>query len=158
MPAVIPGSTQLDETTGLHMTGFVQQSDLATYRLVVTGKVDHPLSLSLDDLRCLEKITATSDLTCYGVFQDSGTWSGVPMKIVLEKAVVQAGAKEVVLRSADDFRGYVSLEDALDPRNFLAYEMEGKPLPILHGFPLRAVFPDGPGGQWVKWLVEIIVE
>jgi len=47
-PAKIPAVNQLDETTGLHMTGDVQQLDLATYRLKVSGKVSHPLSLTLD--------------------------------------------------------------------------------------------------------------
>ncbi len=158
MPAKIPGITQLDETSGLHMTGSVQVIDLATYRLTVNGMVDHPLSLSLDDLRCMKKITATSDLTCYGVFSDSGTWSGVPIQAVLEKAGVQADAKMVKFTSGDDYSVKVPIEGALDEKNFLAYEMEGKPLPILHGFPLRAVFPNEPGGQWVKWLVELTVE
>jgi DMSO/TMAO reductase YedYZ molybdopterin-dependent catalytic subunit len=158
LPAVIPAYTELDETTGLHMTGKVQVIDLATYRLAVNGKVDHPLSLSLDDLRCMPKITATSDLTCYGVFNDSGTWSGVPIKYVLEQAGIQAGAKTVEFKSGDDFKVTMTLAEALVAKSFLAYEMEGKPLPILHGFPLRAVFPDEPGGRWVKWLVEITIE
>jgi sulfite oxidase len=42
--------------------------------------------------------------------------------------------------------------------NFLAYEMNGQPLPVLHGFPLRAVFPGVVGNKWVKWLLEIRVE
>jgi DMSO/TMAO reductase YedYZ molybdopterin-dependent catalytic subunit len=47
------------------------------------------------------------------------------------------------------------LGDASNEENFLAYELSGKPLPILHGFPLRAVFPSMLGSHWVKWLVEI---
>jgi sulfite oxidase len=46
----------------------------------------------------------------------------------------------------------------LNPENFLAYELEGKPLPVLHGFPLRAIFPTKDGNSWVKWLVEINVQ
>ena len=156
-PAKIPAPTQLDETTGLHMTGTVQEIDLASYRLKVSGMVDHPLKLSYDELRCLPKITTSAVLACTGVFIDSATWSGVPISEVLKLAGVQPGAKSVQLVSADGYQVTIDLEDALDRTNFLAYEMGGKPLPILHGFPLRAVLPDMAGGMWIKWLVELVV-
>ncbi len=44
------------------------------------------------------------------------------------------------------------------PENFLAYEWMGRPLPVLHGFPLRAVIPCQDGFAWVKWLMEIVAE
>jgi DMSO/TMAO reductase YedYZ molybdopterin-dependent catalytic subunit len=50
------------------------------------------------------------------------------------------------------------LEEAQQLENFLAYELEGKPLPVLHGFPLRAVFPGLEGNKWAKWVVGIEVE
>ncbi len=158
MPAKIPHTNELDETTGLHMTGQVQVIDLASYRLKVSGKVDRPLSLTYEALRCMPKVTARPLLVCPGVFDDSATWSGVPIKDVLERAGVQSGAAGVAMKSADGFRFTMTLTDALDPDNYLAYEWEGQPLPILHGFPLRAVLPGMPGGRWVKWLVELIVE
>jgi len=157
-PAIIPGYTQLDESTGLHMTGTVQEIDLASYRLIVTGMVDHPLNLSYDELRCMPKITATPTLICRGYFEDVATWSGVPLKYILNMAGVLSDAKMITLFSADGFKTFVSLEEALREDNFLAYEWEGKPLPILHGFPLRAVFPSMSGNKWIKWLVEIRVE
>jgi len=158
MPAVIPSYTALDETTGLHMTGTVQEIKLDSYRLKVSGKVDRPLNLNYDDLRCLSKVTASPPLICPGFFTDHATWSGAPIKDVLDQAGVQAGAETVVLVSADGFEVPIPLDSALNPHNFLAYEWEGQPLPILHGFPVRAVFPSEAGGKWVKWLVEIVVE
>ena len=122
------------------------------------GKVEHPLSLSYDELRCMPRVTTKAVLNCGEIFTDSGTWSGVPIRYILEQAGVQAAATTVGLKSADGYLLLISMEDARDGQNFLAYEMEGKPLPILHGFPLRAVFPNHPGSRWVKWLVEIIVE
>ena len=156
-PAKIPRTNELDVTTGLHMTGAVQQLDLATYRLKLSGKVSHPLSLTLDELRCLPKVTASPELICGDLFTDSATWSGVPIKEILNLAGVQPGANTVVLAGADGYSTSISLEEALKPQNFLAYEWEGQPVPILHGFPLRAVFPDLGGSAWVKWLVEIVV-
>jgi DMSO/TMAO reductase YedYZ molybdopterin-dependent catalytic subunit len=153
-----PGYTQLDPTTNLHITGHAQALDLATYRLGVTGLVDRPLSLSYDDLRCLPKVTATPTLVCPGFFVDQATWSGVPFKALLDLAGVQAGATLLTLRGADGYEAHVELTDALKEENFLAYEWEGQPLPVLHGFPLRAVFPALQGSQWVKWLLEIQVE
>ena len=157
-PAKIPQTNQLDETTGMHMTGIVQQLDLASYRLKVTGKVDHPLSLTLDELRCMPKVTATPLLACGDLFKDSAEWGGVPIQEILTRASVQAGAKTVTLLGADGYNADIDLDDALKQQNYLAYEWEGQPVPILHGFPLRAVFPDFGGWAWVKWLVGIDVK
>jgi len=59
--------------------------------------------------------------------------------------------------SADGYQADISLGVAMDQESFLAYELEGQPLPILHGFPLRAVIPSREGLYWVKWLVELKV-
>jgi DMSO/TMAO reductase YedYZ molybdopterin-dependent catalytic subunit len=157
LPARIPAANELDETTGLHVTGKYQQLDLETYRLKVNGKVDHPLSLTYTELICLPKVTASPVLVCPGFFQDNVTWSGVPIVEILKLARVQPGMKRVSLISADGYKVTIPAEDALAEKNFLAYELEGKPLPILHGFPLRAIFPGQVGGWWIKWLVELVV-
>lgn len=157
-PPITPQTNQLDATSGMHMTGTVQQLDLATYRLKVSGKVDHPLSLTLDELRCLPKVTASPVLACGDIFKDVVSWSGVPIQEVLKLAGVQAGAKTIILSGADGYTASLALEDALKPQNYLAYEWEGQPVPILHGFPVRAVFPDFGGWAWVKWLVGIEVK
>jgi DMSO/TMAO reductase YedYZ molybdopterin-dependent catalytic subunit len=57
----------------------------------------------------------------------------------------------------DGYSTPVPLSEALSEQNYLAYELEGKPVPILHGFPIRAVFPELQGNKWAKWLVEIEV-
>jgi DMSO/TMAO reductase YedYZ molybdopterin-dependent catalytic subunit len=157
-PAKVPRYTELDETTGLHMTGTPQAIDLASYRLKVHGLVDHPLNLTLDDLRCLPKITASPELVCPGFFLDEATWAGASMKAVLEMAGIQSPAEAVWLTAGDKKEAYVLLENALKEENFLAYEWAGQPLPILHGFPVRSVLPSTSGTMWVKWLVEIRVE
>jgi DMSO/TMAO reductase YedYZ molybdopterin-dependent catalytic subunit len=60
--------------------------------------------------------------------------------------------------AADGYESQMDIKLALKEGNFLAYEWEGQPLPVLHGFPLRAVFPSLPGSYWVKWLLQIKVE
>ena len=153
-----PGYAELDPTTGLHMTGTATDIDPETYRLEITGKVDQPLSLSYDDLRCLPKVETHCILVCPGFFQDEATWAGVPLSEILDLAQVQGDATGLRLLGADGYRNFVSLEQARAEDSILAYEWEGEPLPILHGFPVRAVFPELNGNRWVKWLLEIEVE
>ena len=144
MPAVIPEYMQLDRETGLHMTGTPQEIDLRSYRLLVTGLVDKPLSLQYDELRCLPKVTAAPPLKCSGIFEDwvdTATWSGVTFAEVLKLAGPLPEAKTLTMVSADGYKVTVDLETAMKPENYLAYELEGQPLPVLHGFPLRSVFP-----------------
>jgi DMSO/TMAO reductase YedYZ molybdopterin-dependent catalytic subunit len=157
LPAEIPGYTELDPSTGLHMTGTYAPVDLENYRLEVTGKVDNPLSLSYDQLRCLPRVEQTCNLVCLGFFEDRATWAGASLDAVLELAGVQPEASYIRLVGGDGYRLSVPLELARSEQNFLAYEWEGEPLPLLHGFPVRVVFPDMLGNHWVKWLVQIDV-
>jgi DMSO/TMAO reductase YedYZ molybdopterin-dependent catalytic subunit len=89
---------------------------------------------------------------------DTTTWSGAPLAAILEMAGVQADAQRVVMRSADGYVTGLTLGEALAAENFLAYEWMGQPVPVLHGFPVRAVLPGVTGSKWVKWLLEIVVE
>ena len=156
VPAEIPGYTELDPSTDLHMTGSWQEIELEAYRLEITGKVDRPLSLTYDELRCMPKVERRLVLVCPGFFEDTATWAGASLQRVLELARVQLGVKRIKMRSADGYA--VTVEwDEIPEDGFLAYEWEDEPLPILHGFPVRAVFPEVYGNKWVKWLVEIEV-
>ena len=140
------------------MTGTPQEIDLASYRLKVTGKVDRPLSLTYDDLRCMPRIQTSDVLICPGYFEDEATWAGASLEYVLDLAGLQAGATSISLVGADGYSAFVTLQQARSGNNYLAYEWQGEPIPILHGFPVRAVFPSLQGNKWVKWLVEIMVE
>lgn len=156
-PAEVPGYTELDESSGLHVTGTYQVVDLPSYRLKVTGKVDRTLELTFDDLRCLPKRAVSCTLVCPGFFEDTGTWGGASLEQVLEEAGIQQGATTLKLVSADGYVTTVPIEAALEDDTLLAYEWEGELVPVLHGFPVRAVFPALDGNKWAKWLVEIEV-
>jgi DMSO/TMAO reductase YedYZ molybdopterin-dependent catalytic subunit len=157
LPSYIPGYLELDPATGLHITGDFQVIDASTWHLKVTGRVDHPLSLSYDDLRCLPKTTREITIVCRGFFEDTAKFSGVQLSTLLDLAGVQAGADTLLLKGADDYSSEVPLESAGFEDNLIAYEWEGQPLPILHGYPARALFPQMPGSASVKWLLEIEV-
>ena len=158
MPAVIPEFGEMDESTGLHISGSALEIKLEDYRLKVGGKVNYPLNLTYDELRCMPKVTMEPVLVCVGVFEDVAQWSGVPLSYILGLAGIQNGAKSVRLLSGDGYKVSFAVEEAINDDIFLAYEWEGEPLPILHGFPLRAVASTRTGSYWLKWLVEITVD
>jgi len=146
---------ELDPTTGLHVTGRAQEIDPLSYRLVITGAVETPLSLTLDELRCLPRVEQRCDLVCPETFIDTATWAGARLRDVLALAGPPEQIASIRLIGADGYGSWLSPSIALADDSLLAYEWSGEPLPVLHGFPLRGVFPDAPGHMWVKWLVRI---
>lgn len=160
---------------------YVPKVDPASWRLEIAGKVSTPIKLSLDELKKLPRVELVSVLECAGngrgLYEPSmpglqwtygsvgnGRWAGVRLADVLKKAGVQPGAIEVLFDGADvpvgtqpEFQRGISFQKAMDPNTILAYEMNGEPLPIDHGFPLRAVVPGWAGDCWVKWLTRIEV-
>ncbi|MDP6609532.1 MAG: molybdopterin-dependent oxidoreductase [Vicinamibacterales bacterium] len=155
--------------------------DEATYRLEVSGLVDRPLSLSMSDLRAMAGEEMAIGFECSGNrgpingLSGNGLWSGVPLRDVLNRAGVQANAKEFVFFGADrgeeevQFRGRsftveqqygrsTSRETALSDGPLLIYGMNGEPLTRHQGFPLRLLIPGWYGMAQVKWLSEIHVQ
>jgi DMSO/TMAO reductase YedYZ molybdopterin-dependent catalytic subunit len=95
LPSIIPQYLEIDPDTGLHMTGTPTVVDFPSYRLKVSGKVDHELSLTYDELRLMPKMTATPDLVCEGFFVDAAAWSGASLKAILEMAGLQPDAATI---------------------------------------------------------------
>lgn len=157
MPDTVPKYLEIDPDTGLHMTGKPTLVDFANYRLTVTGLVENELSLTFDDVRRLPRMTATPRLECQGYFVDYATWTGGSLIALLEMAGLKSEATNVRLVSADGYKTLLTLKEAMDPENFLAYELNGETLPVLQGFPLRAVIPAMYGYAWAKWLIGIEV-
>ncbi len=163
----------------------IPELDPSAWRLDVAGLVERPLSLSLRELHKMRSHTLVVTLECAGNGRSqfdppiegekwrlgavsTAEWTGVPLVEVLERAGLKPGAREIVLRGADAGRvpGHsetiryersLSLEDARDSEALLAYAMNGEPLPIQHGYPLRVVVPRWYGMTSVKWLTEIEV-
>jgi DMSO/TMAO reductase YedYZ molybdopterin-dependent catalytic subunit len=159
--------------------------DRERWTLEVTGAVDWPLVLSLDELRGLPELTRTVLLECAGHRRteieppvggvpwklgalSQARWSGISLRHVLELAGAGRGAVEVVLYGADSgpFAGVegthayarsLPLDKALDDDTLLAWAMNDEPLPEEHGAPLRAVVPGWYAMDSVKWLTRIDV-
>lgn len=155
--------------------------DPAAYRLKVSGLVDRPISLSLDELRKMRSTELVFGFECSGNrrplqgLSSNGRWTGVPLRDVLDQAGVKAQAREFVFFGADhgeeevDFRGAItkvdqqfgrslSREKALAPEPLLAYALNGEPLTKHQGFPLRLLNPGWYGVSNVKFLSEIYVQ
>ena len=155
---------------------------LAPWRLEVDGLVETPLSLGLDDLKGLNPVTLPAVLQCSGNGRGffsptipgvgwgkgavgNAEWSGVRLVDVLERAGVKADAAHIQLQGADTppnpktpaFFRSIPLARALDPSTILATSMNGEPLPVLHGGPIRLVVPTWAGNHWIKWLRKVTV-
>ncbi len=131
--------------------------DLNTYRLKVTGKVGHPLSLSYDEILKFPSITETVLLICPGFFANNGRWAGVNLKSLLQEARINKGTQYIDIHGANRKVVRISLKTIDQKRTFLAYRVNGEPLPQKHGFPLRLVYEDAYGYDWVKYVKEIVV-
>ena len=84
-------------------------------------------------------------------------WTGVPLKSLLEAAGPRSSAVEVLLRGADGYTDTIPLEKALDPTTLVVFQMNGEPLPRIHGFPVRLIVPGMYGEKNVKWVTGIEV-
>jgi DMSO/TMAO reductase YedYZ molybdopterin-dependent catalytic subunit len=136
-----------------------------TWRLRVHGLVDRELDLSFDDLLSRRLVERRITLTCVsnpvgGEYVGNATWIGVPVRDLLREAGVREGADAVRSRSADDFTAGTPLSALLDDDRdaLLAVAMNGEPLPLEHGFPVRMVTPGLYGYvSATKWLVDLEV-
>lgn len=149
----------LDEFEGLHITGTPIEIDIITYRLMVTGKVNRPLALSLDEVKALVAVDRKLTLECPGFFTDIGTWTGVLVRTLLEKAGALAEAKVVIFTTVDgSYTTRFPIKEALSEDMLVAYRFNGKEFHRVHGFPIRLVAGGREGSDWVKWLGKIILE
>jgi DMSO/TMAO reductase YedYZ molybdopterin-dependent catalytic subunit len=131
--------------------------DLETYRLKVTGKIDRPLSLSYDQILKYPSLTETVLLICPGFFANNGRWTGVNLKSLLEEAQMKKEAQFIDIVGAHEKRIRIPLKALDQKRIFLAYQVNGEALPQKHGFPLRLVYEDAYGSDWVKYVDDIVV-
>ncbi len=168
--------------------GTVPEIDPASYRLVGGGSVAQPLQLTLTDLRArFPRVHLHATLQCAGNRRrelmaiapipgeipwggeaiGNAYWSGWRLRDVLQSTNVQDGAGHVAFAGLDiteregerfGFGGSIPLEKAMSPEVLLADEMNGAPLPPVHGFPLRVLVPGYIGARSVKWLREISVQ
>ena len=132
------------------------------WSLTVTGLVEKELDISYDSLLSMNSIEYHGTLQCIsnevgGELISTALWEGVPLRSVLELAGPRDGAVDVVLVALGGYSDSIPFAKAMESEVMLAYSMNGVPLPIGHGFPVRAYIPNIYGMKNVKWLREIRV-
>ena len=157
--------------------------DATAFRLTIGGLVERSRSFTIRDLQNMRSKTQVVTLECAGngrAMFDRATegekwglgavstaeWTGVPLVEILDRAGVRPDATEVLFRGSDGgtadglpepirFERSLRVDDARDSDVLLAYAMNGEPLPVEHGYPLRLIVPRWYAVASVKWLSEI---
>jgi DMSO/TMAO reductase YedYZ molybdopterin-dependent catalytic subunit len=155
---------------------YEKPADVTDRRLRITGMVDRPTSLTLAQIRGMQSETYTAVLECGGngaSARFSGAignmkWTGTRLLPILERAGIDPDAIEVVFfgedKGEEEIRGNtyeqqfarsLPLREPVMETALLCYEINGMPLTMVHGSPLRLVVPGWYGVAWVKWLNRI---
>jgi DMSO/TMAO reductase YedYZ molybdopterin-dependent catalytic subunit len=122
----------------------LKADNFASYRLNIRGLVDKPLEFSMEALRAMPARTQITRHDCVEGWSVIGKWTGVQLSRLLDAAGLKPGARYVVFHCYDDLRGdgsryyeSIDLKDAYHPQTIAAYDMNGGPVPISNGAPLR---------------------
>ncbi len=165
-----------------HIANIPTSVDLQTWRIKVGGNTERSFELSMDDLKGLPKVSYTAVIQCAGngrsLFEPrvpggqwgngamgNVTWGGARLKDILAKAGVKGDSVEVSFNGLDsgplptvpDLVKALPVDKALEEDIIIAYEMNGKPLTMLNGFPARLVVPGWYASYWVKALSDVTV-
>jgi sulfoxide reductase catalytic subunit YedY len=128
--------------------------DLGKWRLTVAGDVKKPLQLSYPELLKLPAIEKKALLICAGLFSYHARYKGISLKTLLKMSGGAKTISKVAFHGQGEFlvgkKERFPIEEIEEDRLFLAYAVNGKPLPQKHGFPLRLVANDYYGDTWVK--------
>jgi DMSO/TMAO reductase YedYZ molybdopterin-dependent catalytic subunit len=138
------------------------EEGFANWRLIVDGLVSRPLSLSVAQLRALPARTQITRHDCVEGWSAIGQWTGAPLGPLLRAAGVAPGARYVVFHCADKLDGEpyyesIGMADAIHPQTILAYAMNGRPLDIPHGAPIRLRVERQLGYKHAKYVQRIQV-
>lgn len=165
-----------------HWAVIPEDVDVGEFKVAVRGHVNQELSLSLADLLAMPRVEVAAVCQCSGnsrgLFQPrvsgaqwengamgNARWTGVRLRDLLDRAGVKAGAVAVrssgldapVVQGAPKFMKPLEIDHARDGEVIVAFQMNGTPLPLLNGFPVRLIVPGWYGDYWVKMLSTIEV-
>ncbi len=171
-PSDISAQFKANGTTNPNYDAYNQAvaGQFAGWKLVVDGMVARPLALSLAQLRRLPSRTQITRHDCVEGWSAIGQWTGTPLGLLLKAAGVAAGARYAVFYCADNLDGEpakggeqapgqyyesIDLVDAFHPQTLIAYAMNGRPLEVAHGAPLRLRVERQLGYKQAKYVQRI---
>ena len=161
------GEVEATEFMGVQLTPISQQRNNAlagtqvinneTYRLVVDGLVDNPLSLAYTDLLSYPQVSELANLVCVEGWRFTAKWTGPTLDSIFADAGVKPEAKIAIFYSTDSPVGYTSLELSYIQENniIIALKHNDITLPPDRGFPFQVVAEGKWGYKWAKWVTRI---
>ena len=183
IPALVGGVVVPNARFYMRNNFAIPHLDAADFRLTVGGLAERPQRLTVRDLQNMRSKTLAVTLECAGngrgLFDrptegekwglgavSTAEWTGVPLVEILDRAGVRPEVKDVLFRGADAgpvegraepvrFERSLGIDDARGGDVLLAYAMNGEPLPVEHGYPLRLIVPRWYAVASVKWLTGI---
>lgn len=163
VPGTRPELTAVEDHYRIDISSRPPVIDGTTYTLPITGLVNNPLNLSLEQIRQYESMDQYVTLACIsnpiaGSLISTQKWTGVSFQKLLADADLQSSARYLRIFSADSFDETVAIDLIMqDERIMLTYDWDHQPLPELNGYPLRIYIPDHYGMKQPKWITEIQV-
>ncbi len=131
------------------------QIDPATFQLVIDGAVNQPMKLSLADLKKMPMQSMVIRHVCVEGWAAIVQWGGVRLRDLIALAQPQNTARYVYFESGDGYYNSWDMPSALHPQTLLAYQLNGQPLPIDNGAPLRLAAPIKLGYKQSKWVTRV---
>jgi DMSO/TMAO reductase YedYZ molybdopterin-dependent catalytic subunit len=161
-PGTRPEFTPVSQHYRIDINSLPPVLNESDYKLKITGLVDNPMELTLQDIRTkYPSIDQFVTLSCIsnpvgGDLISTQRWTGVSLKHILDDAKPNVTAIALHIKAADGFEEWVSRSQVnTDERVMLCYAWDDQPLPTGHGFPLRIYIPDRYGMKQPKWITEI---
>jgi sulfoxide reductase catalytic subunit YedY len=136
------------------------ENNFVNWRLKLHGLVEKPMELSIEDLHAIKKEIQITEHSCIQGWTAIGEWGGVPMNYIISLCKPLSNARYIVFYSyqyteGDQFYETISIELAKHSQTILAYEMNGEPLSVPYGSPLRLRVETQLGFKMVKWIQSI---
>lgn len=134
--------------------------DAESWKLEITGLLDRNLTFNYEQLKALPAISQYLTLECIsneigGSQIGNAQWKGVRLRDLLSSVSIKRSVRKLALFGMDDYSDSITISQAMGDGVILAYEMNGVPLPVKHGFPVRLLIPGIYGMKNVKWLSKI---
>ena len=131
--------------------------DINTWNLLISGHINNSISYNYSSFKALPSKEVLATIQCVEGPSGTALWKGVSVKELLDLVELKQGAIDVVFYAADSYSSSLTVEEINTGDIILAYEMNGEPLPVEQGYPLRVVAPNYFGYKWVKWVVRVEV-
>lgn len=157
----VPAGQRLVKTWPVLHYGSIPAFDEETWNLEVSGLVENPYKLTYAELKALGSQDVRADMHCVtGWSTLDNTWTGVPFRVLAEKAGVKPEAKWVIAHCEHGYTSDLSLEAMMGDDVLVAWAHDGQDLTPEHGFPLRLVVPKRYAWKSAKWLrgLEFVAE